>query len=216
MTTVEIKWATRRDLCYTASIAREIDKLEIVAAGPRNMTECGYVTWEMMEIYGGIAWCGWIDGNPEFSFGFTPQSALMPHLFSAWAWGSHKIDIVMPELARWAKGSPGKPSLVDRLDAMGATRIEARSHIDHHASHRWLEWLGFVKECELPEWGKDKVRFVQYRWLRSEFAGFGKHGNVITKRREKRHVHGRRKPTTAPASSGSTLDGKRGSDSPRP
>jgi hypothetical protein len=215
MTTVEVKWGTRRDLCYTASIAREIDKQEILAAGPRNMTECGYVTWETQELFGGVSWCVWVDENPEFSFGFIRQHALMPHLWSAWAWGSDKIDILMPELARWAKGGPGKPSLIDRLDVEGATRIEARSHIDHHASHRWLEWLGFVRECELPEWGKDKVRFVQYRWLRSEFAGFGKHGNVIIKR-DKRHVHGRRKSTTAPAAPGSAFDGKRGSHSPGP
>lgn len=215
MAMVEVKWATRRDLCYTASIAREVDKHEIAAAGMRNMTECGYVTWEMMDLIGGIAWCVWVDGNPEFAFGFTKQSALQPHLFSAWAWGSSKINIVMPELARWAKGGPGQPSLVDRLDVMGCVRIEARSIITHHESHRWLEWLGFVKECELPEWGVGKERFVQYRWLRSEFAGFGKHGNVITKRREKRHVHGRRKLST-PAAPSSSINGKRGSDSPRP
>jgi hypothetical protein len=211
MPTVEIKWANRRDLCYTASIAREIDKREIIAAGPRNMTECGYITWEMLEIYGGIAWCAWVDGNPEFSFGFTRQSALNPHLFSAWAWGSDKIDVVMPELARWAKGGNGVPSLIDRLDIEGCGRIEARSIYEHRASHRWLEWLGFVKECELPEWGVGKERFVQYRWLRSEFAGFGKHGNVIA-RKGKHHVHGRRKSPATPAPGpGHSNNGQRGS-----
>ena len=183
MPTVEIKWATRRDLCYTASIARELDKIEILASGPRNMTECGYITWEALQVSGGIAWCVWVDGNPEFSFGFTPFNVLMPHLWSGWAWGSDKINAVMPELARWAKGGNGKPSLVDRLDAAGVERIEARSIITHVSSHRWLEWLNFKKECELPEWGKGGKTFVQYRWLRSEFSGFGKHGNVQKKQK---------------------------------
>lgn len=212
--TVEIKRATRRDLCYTASIARELDKAEIIASGPRNMTECGYITWEMLEAYGGIAWCVWVDGNPEFSFGFTPANTLMPHLWSGWAWGSDKINLVMPELARWAKGGDGHPSLIDRLDAAGVERIEARSIITHVESHRWLEWLGFVKECELPCWGKDKQRFVQYRWLRSEFAGFGKHGNALTRR--KRHVYGRRRRSTGTTTTGTAIDGKRGSHSPCP
>lgn len=185
---VEIKWATRRDLCYTAANARAIDKREIIASGPRNMTECGWLTWQGIEEQGGVGWCVWLDDNPEFSFGFTPVSLLQPHLFSAWAWGSDKINVLMPEIARWAKGSPGKPSLIDRFDVMELKRIEARSIHDHHEAHRWLKWLGFKLECELPGWGKDNEHFVQYRWLRSECAGFGKHGNLIFKGNH--HVHG--------------------------
>lgn len=191
----EIRWATRRDLCYTAANSTPMDKREILAAGPRNMTECGYLTFESMEALGGIGYCVWLDDNPEFAFGFTPQHLLMPHLLSAWAWGSSLKSIAMIEVARWAKT---KPTLVDRLDILGTVRIEARSHIDHHASHRWLEWIGFRRECLLPEWGKDKQLFVQYRWLRSEFAGFGKHGNVTF--REIDHVHGKPAGPTSPDS----------------
>jgi len=193
---VEIRRTTRRDLCYTAAIARKIDKIEIVAAGPRNMQECGWITYEMLDAYGGLGWTAWVDGNPEFSFGFTPQNQLMPHLWSAWAWGSDKCGLCMIEIARWAKG---KPSLVDRFDIVGIVRIEARSLWDHYESHRWLEWMGFVKECDLPEWGVGKENFVQYRWLRSEWAGFGKHGNVTFKRAND-HVHGSpRTSATSPA-----------------
>jgi hypothetical protein len=155
------------------------------------MTECGYLTWEALDAYGGIAWCAWLNDNPEFAFGFTPQHLLMPHLLSAWAWGSPKKNLCMAEIARWAKA---KPSLIDRLDALGAIRIEARSIATHHQAHRWLEWLGFRQDCELPQWGKDKERFLQYSWLRSEFAGFGKHGNATFG--DKDHVHG--KPASAP------------------
>ena len=76
----EIRWTSRRDLCFTAANARPIDKEEIIASGPRSMTECGYLTWEAMEQWGGIGWTVWLDGNPEFSFGFTPQNPFMPHL----------------------------------------------------------------------------------------------------------------------------------------
>lgn len=181
---VEIKWTTRRDLCYTAVHARDIDKLEILAAGPRNMTEAGYLTWEGIEQWGGIGWTAWVDDNPEFSFGFTPQSLLQPWLFSAWAWGSKLAPYTMLEINRW-----GKTKLVPILDKCGCARIEARALHNNVDSHNWLEWMGFKKDCDLPDWGRDKARFVQYRWLRSEHH-VEKHGNVIHKRAN-RHVHGR-------------------------
>lgn len=175
MATVEIKWTTRRDLCWTAANARQIDKDELIASGPRNMTEVGWITWDSIELMGGIGWSAWLDDSPEFSFGFSPQNVLMPHLWSAWAWGSEKTDLVMPEIARWSKAN-----LVKTLDIVGATRIEARSIHNHRAAHRWLEWVGFRKECDLPEWGKDKSNFVQYTWLRSRHA-VDRHGNVRIK-----------------------------------
>ena len=215
MPTVEIKWATRRDLCYTASIARELDRQKFSLPRPAQHDR---VRLHHLGIAGsgGIAWCVWVDGNPEFSFGFTPYSTLMPHLWSGWAWGSDKVNVAMPEVARWAKGGPGKPSLIDRLDAAGVERIEARSIITHVSSHRWLEWLGFVKECELPGWGKDKQRFVQYRWLRSEFAGFGEarqrhhpQENISCAWEEEEAL------ATGSAATTGTDDGQRGSHSPR-
>jgi hypothetical protein len=203
---VEVRWTTRRDLCYTAAVATEIDKEEILASGPRSLTECGYLTWEAIEQWGGVGWTVWIDDNPEFSFGFTPQSAFMPHLLSAWAWGSEKKHLCMPEINRW-----GKAQLVFvHLDGMGCTRIEARSLHNNTDAHRWLEWVGFKKDCDLPEWGKDRKRFVQYRWLRSEYV-LGQHGNVLHKR-SYRHV--RRSPViSSPGTSpgpGSAIGGAGG------
>jgi hypothetical protein len=169
----EVKPTTRRDLCFTAANARTIDKEEIIASGPRNMTEAGWITWDAIEYQGGIGWSVWLDGNPEFSFGFSPVSiVLMPHLWTAWGWGSEKTDLIMPELSRWSK-----INLVKCLDIVGAKRIEARTIHHNFKHHRWLEWVGFRKECDLPEWGKDGERFVQYTWLRSRHA-VDRHGNV--------------------------------------
>lgn len=187
---VEVRWTSRRDLCYTASIAREIDKQEILASGPRNMTECGYLTWEGITQYGGIGYTVWVDGNPEFSFGFTPQSFLQTHLLSAWAWGSEKAIYCFPEINRW-----GKEYLVPILDDMGCTRIEARAIWNHTSSHKWLEWMGFKKDCDLPDWGKDRTRFVQYRWLRSEHT-VSEHGHIKGNRHVRRELPSA--DTTAP------------------
>lgn len=180
---LEIKWTSRRDLCYTAAHARAIDKQEIIACGPRNMTEAGYMTWEGMELLGGIGYSVWVDDNPEFSFGFTPQSILQPHLLAAWAWGTEKSPLCMLEINRWGKGGNGVPSLVDRLDVMGCTRIEARSLHNNYDAHRWLEWVGFKKDCDLPSWGKGGEKFVQYAWLRSTYR-VNKHGQVEGRKTE--------------------------------
>lgn len=161
---VEVRPATLRDLCYTASNAQDIDKREIIASGPRNMTEAGYLTHHLTETVGGVAFCVWVDGNPEYAFGFTRQSELMPWLFSGWAWGSKKTALCMPEMSRWAHGR-----LIPMLDELGAARIEARSIHDHHEAHRWLLWLGFKKEADLVDWGRDRARFVLFAWVRSEF-----------------------------------------------
>lgn len=160
---IEIRPATLRDLCFTAANAREIDKQEILASGPRNMRECGYLTHHMTETVGGVMFCVWIDDNPEYAFGFTRQSELTPWLFSGWAWGSEKTDLCMIELSRWARGR-----LIPTLDALGVARIEARSHVDHHEAHRWLLWLGFQRETDLVDWGRDNSRFVLFGWVRSQ------------------------------------------------
>jgi hypothetical protein len=88
---------------------------------------------------------------------------------------------------------------------MGCTRIEARSLYENTDAQRWLTWVGFKKECDLPEWGKDNKRFVQYRWLRSEYV-LGQHGNVLHKR-SYRHVHG-----GLPAAAATILQPATGSD----
>ena len=167
---VEVRWTTRRDLCWTAANSRPIDKAELLASGPRNMTEVGWMTWDSIEYMGGLGWTVWLDDSPEFSFGFNLQHVLMPHLWSAWAWGSEKTALCMPEISRWARGN-----IIKYIDIVGATRIEARTIHSHHEAHRWLEWLGFRKECVLPEWGKDKTDFLLYTWLRSRHA-VSRHG----------------------------------------
>jgi len=182
---IEVRPTTRRDLCYTASIATDLDKKELIASGPRNMTECGYIAWDCLVGYNGVGWSVWVDDNPEFSFGFTPVSLLQQHLLYGWAWGSDKRWLCMPEIARWAKAE-----LVPTLDFMGCKRIEARSIAEHKEAHRWLEWMAFKKDCDLPGWGTNGENFVQYSWLRSEFPGFTKWGSV-RRVRGTDHVHGK-------------------------
>jgi hypothetical protein len=169
---LDIRPSTLRDLTYTCANCVELDREEILAAGPRNTTECAWITHYYMETIGGFGRIVWIDDNPEFALGFVCQSPLTPWLFSAFAWGSAKKDLCMIELARWAK-----TEMVPLMDECGIVRVEARSSAHHYKAHRWLEWCGFIRECELPEWGRDGMKFVQYAWLRSNHS-FDRFGNV--------------------------------------
>ena len=169
---VDIRPATLRDLSFTAANAREIDRREILASGPRSMTECAVICWSLIQTVGGAAWTVWLDGNPEYAFGFTRQTPLLPGLWSAWAWGSEKTGIVMPAMARW-----GHDELLPAVDRLGMVRIEARSIADHKDAHRWLLWMGFRHETDLPGYGRDGERFVLFSWVRSDFYR-GVHLNV--------------------------------------
>lgn len=163
---LEVRAATLRDLTFTAANAREIDKEEIRASGPQTMQQAGWITWELTNRVGGVAFSVWVDGNPEFSFGFTRQTPLIPGLFSGWAWGSDKTPVAMVEIHRWAR-TDGR--LFKVLDALGVARIEARSIHNHFDAHRWLLWMGFRRETELKDYGVNRERFVLFGWTRSDF-----------------------------------------------
>lgn len=170
---VEIKDATLRDISYVCANAIALDKEEILAAGPRTLTECAAITIYYLRTVGGFGRVVLLDGNPEFCFGFNRQSELMPWLFSAWAWGTEKKALCMPEISRWARAE-----IIGLFDEHGVKRIEARASAHHYDAHRWLEWMNFQRECLLPEWGRGGMDFVQYAWLRSRHV-FGPHGNVV-------------------------------------
>lgn len=171
---VEIRPATLRDLCWTAANAREIDKREIIASGPSTMQECGVVTWHVLEQCGGAGFCVWLDDSPEYAFGLTRQTPMAPWRFDGWAWGSEKTALCMPAMGRW-----GATELIPLVDRLGLTRCEARSIVGHTEAHRWLRWMGFERECELVDWGRNGTRFVQFAWTRGSFS-----------RGASKHVHG--------------------------
>ena len=67
------------------------------------MTEAGYITWDGIEQWGGVGWCVWIDGNPEYAFGFTPAARPRAAPAVGVGWGSEKIALAMPEMSRFAR-----------------------------------------------------------------------------------------------------------------
>lgn len=55
-----------------------------------------------------------------------------------------------------------KYTVLPKLVREGVRRAEARAWKDHHDSRRWLEWIGFSEECQIPQWGKNGETFIQY------------------------------------------------------
>lgn len=188
MPDVRIIDADLRELTYVASIARDDDKRELVAAGPASPREAAILTWHYTRELGGVMKAVLIDGNPEVVFGVTRQSHLTPWLFSGWMWGSRKVDVAMPAMIRWAR-SDESPWFGPILD-MGATRIEVRSAADHHDAHRWILWLGARREAELVDWGRDRTKFVLFAFTLSDFEEGGRSA----------HVHGKLTAAAATAS----------------
>jgi hypothetical protein len=54
--------------------------------------------------------------------------------------------------------------LMPALLRLGARRAECRSAADHHAAHRWLEYLGARREAVHPDYGRHGETFFGYCW----------------------------------------------------
>jgi hypothetical protein len=49
-------------------------------------------------------------------------------------------------------------------------RVEARSLYSYTQAHKWLEWLGAKKECELKDWGLGGQTYYLYCWKISDYS----------------------------------------------
>lgn len=175
---VEIKPATLRDLTYIGAHARFEDERELIAAGPKSAWEAAVITWFLLQEFGGSGWCAWADGEPQAAFGVTRQGELQPWLFSAWAWGTERMPLVMPRVTLW-----GYEHARRILRELGAKRVEIRSIGDHVEAHRWIRHIGFVHECSLPQYGKAGETFEQFGWTpetpgRDQCFGGAVHGGM--------------------------------------
>lgn len=166
---VEIVPATLRDLTYIAANMREPDAAEVVAAGAPDPWQAAVITWYSTNQLGGCCFVVTIDGNPEVGFGFVRQSELTPWLASAWMWGTDKTPLAVPEIMRWGGQWTWKDSRwLELAVEIGITRIEVRTLASHLEAHRWLRRMGASFECDLPDWGRDRMPFKLFAWRPSD------------------------------------------------
>lgn len=106
----------------------------------------------------GRSWVAQWKGQPVAAFGVAP---LATSVLSIWAWGTPAMWRAVPAITRYVD-----QVLAPEWDALGVTRVEARSIVGHHAAHRWLRSLGW-SEVPCPEFGRDGEDFILFAQTRS-------------------------------------------------
>lgn len=141
---------------------REQDRREVLAtANLSSMTECGALSFLSSPE---TTWCAWIDGQPVAAFGYAPVSALQPHLYSAWAWGTDLFKRVAPALTRFAVANWPKAMI-----GAGALRCEVRSLQGHDLAHKWLTALRCRYEATLVNYGTGGETFELWAWIKDDW-----------------------------------------------
>jgi hypothetical protein len=138
---------------------REWDRREFRAtAGNRSMSDAALLCHYASQ---GFAWVALLDGEPVAAIGVV-RSPLMPHLGSAWAFGTQKFKRALPALSRAARAFPGL------LIADGVRRVEARCLKDHDLAGHWMASLGATKECDLECYGAEGETFELWAWTHKD------------------------------------------------
>lgn len=161
MSTVEIRPAVFRDVCFVTAHLREEDRREIYCQLPEGASSVEVAALSCANS--DHAWCAWYRGSPVAAFGFSPATAAGT-VQSAWAFGTRRMKRTVPAITHHVIAN-----VVPTLLCEGVRRIEARSIADHDLAHRWLAGLGARREAELPQWGRDGEAFVLWSWTEKEW-----------------------------------------------
>lgn len=162
--TVEIRPGTLRDICFIASNLRPEDRREVMASAQlANGTHAGLVAWHSSSPE--WCWTVWLNDEPHAAFGISEMGPLLPHMRSAWAWGTTKFKRCAPAITRFAKAD-----WPERLIAAGVTRVEIRSIEGHDLAHKWLAALPARLEGRMTGYGVNGETFELWAFLKSDWA----------------------------------------------
>ena len=93
--------------------------------------------------------------------------ALTPATLAVSLMATDRWPGVARQLFRWGHVS-ARPFLLAR----GFRRAECRTLEGHADAIRFLERLGFVRECHVPLFGADGATFIQYAWRLNDHVPF--------------------------------------------
>jgi hypothetical protein len=96
------------------------------------------------------------DAGPQALVAFH---AVTPATVAASLLATDRWPRVARRIFRWGHVA-ARPFLLAR----GYRRAECRTQAGHDDAIRFLERLGFVRECEVPQFGADGATFLQYAW----------------------------------------------------
>ncbi len=168
--------ATLRDATYVMSNLNPDDRAEV---------ECQVaLDTKLHEMAHGLLMWGdnfaVREGNqPIAFFGTAPLSA---GCLTVWALGTKRIARAVPAINRFMLHE----HLPERI-AQGYSTMEARSIETHHAAHRWLASMGGEVHGGPFEFGRDREKFLLFRWTSAQIEGITRKRIKPTPRLESSH-----------------------------
>lgn len=110
--------------------------------------------------------------KPIAAIGMRP---CWPGVYSAWCYGTDQFDVIGKSLTKLVRRV-----IIPTLLCAGGHRAECLSIDGHVDAHRWLEFLGFVREGDPQrDCGRSRETFHRYAWRLSDHEGAG---DVLLKR----------------------------------
>lgn len=153
MSRVVITPACLRDATFVVANLRPRDREEIWCQLPEDTHELDVAYFLLM---GGDCWIASIDGRPIMFFGVTSMNIAC---MSVWAVGTRRTSRVVRDVTRFLIGEA-----VPAKIAAGFHTMEARSHVDHAQAHRWMQSTGAVVVGEPFVYGRQREKFLLFRW----------------------------------------------------
>lgn len=154
-----IRPATLAPASFVLANMRAGDRVEVMCQVPD-----GVKTWEIAYglLQGGDSWCAFDrQDRAACIFGVTPMNVAA---LSVWAIGTKHMWRVTAEVSKFMVRE-----VIPRKIEQGYHIMEARSHIDHEAAHRWIEELGGEQVGEAFAFGRDHEAFLLYRFTADDF-----------------------------------------------
>lgn len=151
--------ANLRDVSYIVANLRPLDELEVRCQLPEKTTglEIAYFL-----THGDDAWVAYDKGYPVMAFGVAPLNVAA---VSVWALGTQRAWRAVPAMTRYFIGEV-VPELMER----GYHTMEARSIVEHESAHRWMRSTGAVVQGEPFVYGRNREKFLLFRWSRDALA----------------------------------------------
>lgn len=102
--------------------------------------------------------------KPIAAIGMTP---MWPGVYGAWCYGTNEFGKIGKSLTKLVV-----QIIIPTLLCAGGHRAQCLSIDGHEDAHRWLEFLGFVREGHPQrDCGRDRETFHLYAWRLSDHEG---------------------------------------------
>lgn len=154
--------ACLRDASYIMANMRPLDEQEVLCQVPEGHKR-HELAWALLQ--GSDAFVALHKGVPVMVYG---TAAMNVACLSVWAIGTAKTFKVLPAVTRHMIHE----HLPDRI-AQGFIVMEARSHVDHLQAHAWMRSTGAVANGQPFVYGRDRQKFLLFRWEPDALAAAG-------------------------------------------